>query len=48
MGLIVLELTEGTTEDFFRQLIGYIYDDRITFGMVFSPNGTNKLKDMII
>lgn len=47
MGLIVLELAEGTTEDFFRKLIGYIYENRITFGMVFSPNGTNQLRDKL-
>lgn len=46
-GLIVLELTEGTTDNFFRQLIEYIYENRITFGMVFSTNGTNKLRDKL-
>ena len=47
MSVIVLELAEGTTEDFFRKLTEYIYDNRITFEMIFSENATNKLRDKL-
>ena len=47
MGSIALELDNASTEDFFKQFVSYIYDNRVTFGMIFSSNATNKLKDKL-
>ena len=47
IGWIVLELDSRTAEEFFKQLINYIYDNRVTFITIFSPNATSKLKDKL-
>ena len=45
MGLITLELADKPSKEFFKEIINYIYNNRVTFDMVFSPNSTNKLRD---
>lgn len=45
MGLITLQLADKPSEEFFKEIINYIYNNRVTFDMVFSPNSTNKLRD---
>ncbi len=47
MGLIVLQLADKTTDEFFKELISYIYDNRVIFGMIFSQNVTGRLKDKL-
>ncbi len=47
LGLIVLQLENNSMETFFEQLVGYIYDNRVKFGMIFSPNTTSKLRDKL-
>ncbi len=47
MGLIVLQLADESTDEFFKELISYIYDNRVIFGMIFSPNVTGRLKDKL-
>jgi AcrR family transcriptional regulator len=42
--LLVLDLEEVPYEDFFSHLTGYVTDNRTAFKMMFSPNGTNKLR----
>lgn len=42
--LLVLDLEEVPYEDFFSHLTGYVIDNRTAFKMMFSPNGTNKLR----
>ena len=45
MGLITLQLADKPSKEFFKEIINYIYNNRVTFDMVFSPNSTNKLRD---
>ena len=45
LGLLILQLDEMRSEKFFSCLIGYITDKRSIFRMIFSPNGTNRLRD---
>ena len=45
LGLLILQLDEMRSEEFFSCLIGYISDKRSIFRMIFSPNGTNRLRD---
>ena len=45
IGLITLQLANKTFDEFFKELINYVYNNRVTFEMVFSPNVTNKLRD---
>ena len=47
IGLIVLELDNINAEEFFKHLVSYIYDNRATFVMIFSPNATSRLKDKL-
>ncbi len=42
--LLVLDLEDVPYEDFFSHLTGYVTDNRTAFKMMFSPNGTNKLR----
>lgn len=45
LGLLILQLDEARSEKFFSCLIEYIADNRSIFRMMFSPNGTNRLRD---
>ena len=45
LGLIILQLDELGSEKLFSSLIEYIYDNKNIFKMMFSPNGTNRLRD---
>lgn len=47
LGLIVLQLENNSTEMFFEQLVGFISENRVTFGMIFSPNTSSKLRDKL-
>ena len=47
IGLITLQLADKTFNEFFKELINYVYNNRVTFEMVFSPNVTNKLRDKV-
>ena len=47
IGLITLQLADKTFNEFFKELINYVYNSRATFEMVFSPNVTNKLRDKV-
>ena len=42
IGLITLQLSDKPYDNFFKEIINYIYNNRATFDMVFSPNSTNK------
>ena len=45
LGLMVLELQELPSDQFFKHLIDYIDENRTVFIMIFSPNTTGKLRD---
>ena len=45
LGLLILQLQELPPDDAFEHLIGYIYDERLIFRMIFSPNSTGQLRD---
>ena len=45
LGLIILQLEELGSEKLFSSLIDYIFDNKNIFRMMFSPNGTNRLRD---
>ncbi|SEL26460.1 transcriptional regulator, TetR family [Ruminococcus sp. YRD2003] len=45
LGLLILQLDELRSEEFFSCLIGYIRDNKSVFGMIFSRNGTNDLRE---
>ena len=47
IGLITLQLADKPSDEFFKELINYVYNNRVTFEMVFSPNVTNKLRDKV-
>ena len=47
IGLITLQLSDKPYDNFFKEIINYIYNNRATFDMVFSPNSTNKLRDKL-
>ena len=47
IGLITLQLADKPYDNFFKEIINYIYNNRATFDMVFSPNSTNKLRDKL-
>ena len=47
IGLITLQLADKPSDEFFKELVTYIYNNRVTFDMVFSPNSTNKLRDKL-
>ena len=44
IGLITLQLSDKPYDNFFKEIINYIYNNRATFDMVFSPN---KLRDKL-
>lgn len=44
LGLLILQLGELYSEEFFTCLIDYIYDNKSVFKMIFTPNGTNRLR----
>lgn len=45
LGMLVLQLEELPSDQYFTRLIDYIYDNRPIFRMMFSPNSTSKLRD---
>lgn len=45
LGLLILQLGELYSEEFFTCLIDYIYDNKSVFKMIFTPNDTNRLRD---
>lgn len=45
LGLLMLQLDDLRSEEFFSHLIGYICDNAGVFKMIFSPNGTNRLRE---
>ena len=45
LGLLILQLDELRSEKFFAYLIDYIYNNKSIFKMMFTPNGTNRLRD---
>ena len=47
IGLITLQLADKPSDEFFKELVTYIYNNRVTFDMVFSPYSTNKLRDKL-
>jgi len=47
MGLITLQLADKQSDQFFSEIINYIYNERAAFEMVFSLNATNKLRDKL-
>lgn len=47
MSVIILQLESRTAEAAFQKLVEYIYDNRPTFGMIFSPNTKSSLRDKL-
>jgi len=45
LGMLVLQLEELPSDQYFTHLINYIDDNRPIFRMMFSPNSTSKLRD---
>ena len=45
LGMLVLQLEEIPSDQFFAHLIDYIDNNRAVFRMMFSPNSTSKLRD---
>ena len=45
LGLLILELDSLRSDEFFSCLIGYIKENKSIFGMMFSHNGTNNLRE---
>ena len=45
LGMLVLQLEELPSDQFFTHLVNYIDDNRAIFRMMFSPNSTSKLRD---
>ncbi|MCR5121137.1 MAG: TetR/AcrR family transcriptional regulator [Ruminococcus sp.] len=45
LGLLMLQLGELRSEEFFSHLIGYISENKSIFKMIFSPNGTSRLRE---
>ncbi len=45
IALITLQLADKPSEEFFKEIINYIYHNRVIFDMVFGQNSTNKLRD---
>lgn len=44
LGLLVLQLEELPTQEFFTHIINYISENRMIFKMIFSPNTTGQLR----
>lgn len=47
ISVIVLQIENETTEEFFQKLVQYIYDNSVTFGMIFNPNSKSNLRDKL-
>lgn len=47
ISVIVLQIENKTTEEFFQKLVQYIYDNSVTFGMIFNPNSKSNLLDKL-
>lgn len=47
ISVIVLQIENKTTEEFFQKLVQYIYDNSVTFGMIFNPNSKSNLRDKL-
>lgn len=47
LGLLLLQVEEQTTEEFFTHIINYISENRSVFKMVFSPNSTGQLREKL-
>ncbi|MCQ2408558.1 MAG: TetR/AcrR family transcriptional regulator [Oscillospiraceae bacterium] len=45
LGLLILQLNEQRDAAFYSCLIEYIFEHKSIFKMMFSPNGTNRLRD---
>ena len=45
LGMLVLQLEDLPSDQYFTHLIDYIDENRPVFRMIFSPNSTNKLRD---
>jgi AcrR family transcriptional regulator len=45
LGLLILQLNEIRSDEFFSCLVGYIKENKSIFKMMFSPNGTNSLRE---
>ena len=45
LGLLILRLQELNENEFFAELIGYIYENSTVFKMIFSPNSTCQMRD---
>ena len=45
LGLLILKLQELNEDEFFAELIGYIYENSVVFKMMFSPNSTSQMRD---
>jgi len=45
LGILILQLDELRSEEFFSCLIKYISENKSVFGMMFSHNSTNKLRE---
>lgn len=44
IAMLVLDLQNIPYEEFFSHLVGYADENRVVFKMMFSPNGTNKIR----
>ena len=44
MASLVLELEDVPYSEVFSKIIGYVDENRASFRMIFSPNGTNKMR----
>lgn len=44
LGLLMLRLYELPTEEFFKNLLDYVNDNKEIFNMIFSPNSTGQLR----
>lgn len=47
ISVIVLQIDNKAAEEFFQKLVKYIYDNRVTFGMIFNPNSKSNLRDKL-
>lgn len=45
LGILILRLNEQRDDAFYSCLIEYIFEHKSIFKMMFSPNGTNRLRD---
>ena len=47
ISVIVLQIENKTTDEFFQNLVQYIYDNCVTFGMIFNPHSKSNLRDKL-